>query len=169
MKSKRVSTIFALALLLNGATAIGANAHAALILSDPAVGSKVVVWPTSISLQFNEELVSIGDEKSNFVAVNNAAGDQISLNDEVVSGSQITVSLSPNTVEGPVLVYYRVISADGHPVEGEYTFLYGEQAETAEGVQSTEKSELPAYLYPTLFITSILLFGLYAYKRKKSS
>ncbi len=168
MKSKRVSTIFALALLLNGATAFGANAHAALILSDPEVGSKVVVWPTSISLQFNEELVSIGDEKSNFVVANNADGDQISRDDEVVSGSQITVSLSPNTVEGPVLVYYRVISADGHPVEGEYTFLYGEQAETAEGVQNEEKSKSPSYLYPALFITSILFFGFYAYKRKKS-
>ena len=168
MKSKRVSIIFTLALLLNSATLIGTNAHTSLILSDPAVGSKVAVWPTSISLQFDEELVSIGDEKTNFVAVNNAAGDQVSRDDEVISGSQITVSLSPNTVEGPLLVYYRVISADGHLVEGEYTFLYGEQAETAEGVQNEEKSKLPSFLYPVLFITSILFFGVYAYKRKKS-
>jgi methionine-rich copper-binding protein CopC len=168
MRSKRVSITFTIALLLTSVTLIGANAHTALILSDPAVGSKVVVWPTSISLQFDEDLVSIGDEKSNFVVVNNGDGDQISRDDELVSGSQITVSLSPNTVEGPVLVYYRVISADGHPVEGEYTFLYGEQAETAEGVQNEEKSKLPSYLYPALFITSILLFGAYAYKRKKS-
>lgn len=169
MKLKRVSLVFTLALLLNSVTAMGVNAHAILILSDPAVGSKVALWPTSISLQFNEELISIGDKKSNFVAVNNAAGDQISRDDEVVTDSQITVSLSPNTVEGPVLIYYRVVSADGHLVEGEYTFLYGEQAETAEGVQSTEKSKLPFYLYPILFVTSILFFGFYAYKRKKIS
>jgi hypothetical protein len=47
--------------------------------------------------------------------------------------------------------------------------MYGEQAQTAEGVQTEEKSKLPTYLYPTLFITSILFFGLYAYKRKKSN
>jgi methionine-rich copper-binding protein CopC len=169
MKSKRVSIIFTLALLLNSAMASGANAHAALILSDPAVGSKISMWPTSISLEFNEELISIGEEKSNFVSVNNAAGDQVSRDDEQVIGRQISVSLDPNTVEGPVLVFYRVISADGHAVEGEYTFMYGEQAETAEGVQTGEKSKLPTYLYPTLFITSILFFGLYAYKRKKSN
>jgi methionine-rich copper-binding protein CopC len=169
MKSKRVSIIFALTLLLSTATAVGANAHAALILSDPAVGSKIAVWPTSISLEFNEELISIGEEKSNFVSVNNAAGDQVSRDDEVVTGSQIRVSLSPNTVEGPVLVFYRIVSNDGHAVEGEYTFMYGEQAQTAEGVQTEEKSKLPTYLYPTLFITSILFFGLYAYKRKKSN
>jgi methionine-rich copper-binding protein CopC len=169
MKSKRVSIIFALALLLSTATAGGANAHAALVLSNPEVGSKVAVWPTSISLEFNEELISIGEEKSNFVSVNNAAGDQVSQDDEQVIGRQISVSLDPNTVEGPVLVFYRVISADGHAVEGEYTFMYGEQAETAEGVQTGEKSKLPTYLYPSLFITSILFFGLYAYKRKKSN
>jgi methionine-rich copper-binding protein CopC len=169
MKSKRVSIIFALALLLNSAVASGANAHAALVLSDPAVGSKISIWPTSISLEFNEELISIGEEKSNFVSVNNAAGDQISRDDEQVIGRQISVSLNPNTVEGPVLVFYRVISADGHAVEGEYTFMYGEQAQTAEGVHTGEKSKLPTYLYPTLFITSILFFGLYAYKRKKSN
>jgi methionine-rich copper-binding protein CopC len=169
MKSKRVSIIFTLALLLNSAMASGANAHAALILSDPAVGSKIAVWPTSISLEFNEELISIGEEKSNFVSVNNAAGDQVSRDDEQVIDRQISVSLDPNTVEGPVLVFYRVISADGHAVEGEYTFMYGEQAQTAEGVQTGEKSKLPTYVYPTLFITSILFFGLYAYKRKKSN
>ena len=109
------------------------------------------------------------EEKSNFVSVNNAAGDQVSRDDEQVIGRQISVSLDPNTVEGPVLVFYRVISADGHAVEGEYTFMYGEQAQTAEGVQTGEKSKLPTYVYPTLFITSILFFGLYAYKRKKSN
>ena len=84
MKLKRVTFIFALALHLTSATLNGANAHTALILSDPAVGSKVVVWPTSISLQFGEDLVSIGDEKSNFVVVNNGDGDQISRDDELV-------------------------------------------------------------------------------------
>jgi methionine-rich copper-binding protein CopC len=46
MKSKRVSIIFALGLLLSTATAVGANAHAALVLSNPEVGSKVAIWPT---------------------------------------------------------------------------------------------------------------------------
>lgn len=171
MKSKRVSVIFTIALLFNSATAIGANAHAALIFSDPAVGSQISVWPTSISLEFDEDLISIGDEKSNFVVVNNADGDQISGDDEVVAGSQITVSLSPNTIEGPVLVFYRIISTDGHAVEGEYTFMYGEQAQTAEGVQNTEKSNDPNYLYLALsaFITILIFLGIYAYRRKKSN
>lgn len=144
-----------------------ATAHAFLLSSDPAAGSRLISWPAEISLEFNEELISIGEVKSNFVSVNNAEGDQISGDDEVITGSKITVSLNPNTVMGPVLVYYRVISADGHSIEGEYTFLNGEQAQTAEGVQNAEKNKSSSYLYAILFITSILFFGVYAYKRRK--
>ena len=145
-----------------------AQAHTELISSDPAAGSKVAIWPTEISLTFNEELQVIGNEKSNFVVVNNAVGDQISANDEALNGSTIKVSLDPNTVEGPVLVDYRVISADGHAVEGEYTFTFGNEAVTAEGVQNPEKSKYPIgiYIASALFITTSLFFGIYAYRRR---
>lgn len=145
-----------------------ANAHSELISSNPAAGAIVDTWPTEISLTFNEELQNIGAEKSNFVVVNNAVGDQISADDESLNGSTIKVSLDPNTVEGPVLVYYRVVSADGHAVEGEYAFNFGEGTVTAEGVQNKEKSKLPIgiYIASALFITTSLFFGIYAYRRR---
>ena len=157
-----------IALLLLGSTQTIANAHTELISSDPAAGSTLAQWPTQISLTFNEELQVIGNEKSNFVVVNNSVGDQISADDESLNGSTIKVSLDPNTVEGPVLVYYRVISADGHAVEGEYTFTFGSGVVTAEGVQNTEKSKYPIgiYIASALFITTSLFFGIYAYRRR---
>ena len=133
---KKIWVILSL-LLLTTFNISPAVAHTELLSSDPAAGSLVEIWPSEISLTFNEELITVGDEKSNFLVVNNAVGDQISADDEVVTGSQIKVSLDPNTIKGPVLVYYRVVSADGHPVEGEYKFNIGtvnEGAETAEGV-----------------------------------
>ena len=145
-----------------------ASAHTELISSDPAAGSVVDSWPVEISLTFDEELQVIGNEKSNFVVVNNAVGDQISADDESLNGSTIKVSLDPNTIEGPVLVYYRVISADGHAVEGEYTFTFGNGVVTAEGVQNNEKSKYPIgiYIASALFITTSLFFGIYAYRRR---
>ena len=145
-----------------------ANAHSELISSTPAAGAIVDTWPTEISLTFNEELQNIGAEKSNFVVVNNAVGDQISADDESLNGSTIKVSLDPNTIEGPVLVYYRVVSADGHAVEGEYAFNFGEGSVTSEGVQNKEKSKLPIgiYIASALFITTSLFFGIYAYRRR---
>ena len=162
----RPASILILIFLLNLPSI--AQAHTELISSDPAAGSKLSTWPAEISLSFNEELQVIGNEKSNFVVVNNAVGDQVSADDESLNGSTIKVSLDPNTIEGPVLVYYRVISADGHAVEGEYTFTFGNGAVTAEGVQNTEKSKYPIgiYIASALFITTSLFFGIYAYRRR---
>ena len=168
----RTARILIAASLILAFTTTPAIAHTKLLTSDPAAGSLVESWPTEISLTFDEDLINIGDEKSNFLVVNNAVGDQISADDEVLTGSQIKVSLDPNMITGPVLVYYRVVSADGHPVEGEYTFNFGsiaEGAETAEGVQNEEKSKYPISIYiaTALFITTSLFFGIYAYRRRK--
>lgn len=167
----RASRILIATSLIFAVTTTPAIAHTKLLTSDPIAGSLVESWPTEISLTFDDDLITVGDEKSNFLVVNNAVGDQISADDEVVTGSQIKVSLDPNTVTGPVLVYYRVVSADGHPVEGEYTFNFGsiaEGAETAEGVQNEEKSKYPIgiYIATALFITTSLFFGIYAYRRR---
>lgn len=167
----RVSKVLALSLLIAITIPAPSFAHTEFVSSNPAAGSLVESWPTEISVIFNEDLINVGNEKSNFLVVNNAAGDQISSDDEVVIGSEIKVSLDSNTIKGPVLVYYRVVSADGHPVEGEYTFNFGtleEGAETAEGVQNEEKSKYPLgiYLATALFITTSLFFGIYAYRRR---
>lgn len=170
----KATKILIAASLILAATAAPAIAHTKLISSDPAAGSLVEVWPAEISLTFDEDLITVGGEKSNFLVVNNAAGDQISADDEVLTGSQIKVSLDPNTIKGPVLVYYRVVSADGHPVEGEYTFNFGtitEGSENSEGVQNEEKSKYPIgiYIATALFITTSLFFGIYAYRRRKQA
>ena len=168
---KKVGVILSLFLLLSIHTT-PAFAHTELVSSDPAAGSLVESWPAEVTLTFNEDLMTLGEEKSNFLVLNNAVGDQISADDEVVTGSQIKVSLDPNTIKGSVLVYYRVVSADGHPVEGEYKFNFGtiaKGAETAEGVQNEEKSKYPIgiYIATALFITTSLFFGIYAYRRRK--
>jgi len=168
---KKVGSILSLLLILTFSNS-PAYAHTELVSGDPAAGSLVEIWPTEVTLTFNEDLMTLGEEKSNFLVLNNSVGDQISADDEVVTGSQIKVSLDPNTIKGPVLVYYRVVSADGHPVEGEYKFNFGtiaEGAETAEGVQNEEKSKYPIgiYIATALFITTSLFFGIYAYRRRK--
>ena len=143
-------------------------AHTKLISSSPAVGSEIDNWPNQIILEFDEDLISLDTEKSNFVVANNALGDQISEPDEVINGNSISVTLSPNEVKGPVLIYYRVISADGHPVEGEYKFTYGVGEITAEGVANSEEKKYPItiYLASALFIVSGLFLSIYSYRRR---
>ena len=145
-----------------------AFAHTKLLSANPAAGSVVDVWPTQITLEFDEELQNIGSEKANFVVVNNAVGDQVSEDDEKLSSSTVTLTLSPNTVKGPALVFYHVVSADGHAVEGEYKFTFGQGEVTAEGVTNTEKSTYPLgiYLASAAFITTGIFFAIYSYRRR---
>jgi methionine-rich copper-binding protein CopC len=145
-----------------------AVAHTKLLSANPAAGSVVDTWPTQISLVFDEELQNIGSEKANFIVVNNAVGDQVSEDDEKLNGSTVTLTLSPNTVKGPALVFYHVVSADGHAVEGEYKFTFGEGEVTAEGVTNTGEGKYPVgiYLASGLFITTGLFFAIYSYRRR---
>ena len=145
-----------------------AQAHTKLIAANPAAASEVSQWPTQITLEFDEELQNLGDEKANFIVVNNALGDQVSESDEVLSGNTITVTLSANEVKGPVLVFYHVVSGDGHPVEGEYKFTYGVGEVTAQGVEEPESTSLPIgiYIASAVFIISGLFFSIFAYRRR---
>ena len=159
---------FLLVLLASSIQSPIAQAHTKLVSGSPAAGVVVDLWPTKVVLEFDEQLQNIGDEKANFVVINNAVGDQVSETDEVIEGNTISVTLSPNEIKGPVLVFYHVVSTDGHPVEGEYKFTFGEVEVTAEGVVDTEESKFPLriYLASGLFITTGLFFAIYSYRRR---
>jgi len=172
MRFKSSKSLIAVALLIGLIPVItnvqAANAHTKLNSSNPVAGSVVEVWPEQITLEFDEELQNIGNEKANFVVVNNAVGDQVSEDDERLSGKTVTLTLSPNTIKGPVLVFYHVVSADGHAIEGEYKFTFGEGEVTAEGVTNTDEVKFPLgiYLASGLFITTGLFFAIYSYRRR---
>jgi methionine-rich copper-binding protein CopC len=159
---------FLLVLLASSIQSPIAQAHTKLVSGSPAAGVVVDLWPTKVVLEFDEQLQNIGGEKANFVVINNAVGDQVSEADEVIEGNTISVTLSPNEVMGPVLVFYHVVSTDGHPVEGEYKFTFGEGEVTAEGVTATEEMKFPIgiYLASGLFITTGLFFAIYSYRRR---
>jgi methionine-rich copper-binding protein CopC len=159
---------FLLVLLASSIQSPIAQAHTKLVSGSPAAGVVVDLWPAKVVLEFDEQLQNIGDEKANFVVINNAVGDQVSETDEVIEGNTISVTLSPNEIKGPVLVFYHVVSTDGHPVEGEYKFTFGEGEVTAEGVSDTEEIKFPIgiYLASGLFITTGLFFAIYSYRRR---
>jgi len=159
---------FLLVLLASSIQSPIAQAHTKLVSGSPAAGVVVDLWPTKVVLEFDEQLQNIGDEKANFVVINNAVGDQVSETDEVIEGNTISVTLSPNEIKGPVLVFYHVVSTDGHPIEGEYKFTFGEGEVTAEGVTDTEEIKFPIgiYLASGLFITTGLFFAIYSYRRR---
>lgn len=164
----RIPALLLALLLLQFTQQPAAIAHTKLLNATPAIAGEIDSWPTSITLEFDGELQNLGDEKANFVVVNNAVGDQVSEIDEQILGNTITVTLSANEVKGPVLVFYHVVASDGHPIEGEYKFTYGIGEVTAQGVEDNEETEYPIgiYLASAIFIISGLFFAIYSYRRR---
>lgn len=102
-----------------------ASAHSVLESSTPAADSSLETFPTVISLTFNEPLMQLGTEKIHTVAITDPDGGQVALDNTVINENTITSDVvSAPTFEGVYTVKYRIVSADGHPVDGTFTFAY---------------------------------------------
>ena len=106
----RVSLLALLCLVLGAGPAA---AHASLVGSDPADGSSIEASPTSITFTFNE---TIGNPA--YVAVRAPDGSKVGVSDVSAVDAEVSATLAASDQKGRYTATYRVVSADGHPVEG---------------------------------------------------
>ena len=98
-------------------------AHAALLKTVPEASRTINAAPPEVRLTYSEPI----EPRFAIVSVTDATGRQ------VTSGPPASAPASPQTLvtplrkvpEGWYLVFWRVISADGHPVRGVFTFAVG--------------------------------------------
>ena len=107
-------TLTALALAAAGV----ASAHATRIATDPAAGAELTSSPQRVSATFNEAL------QTQFAAMTVVGpdGNLWSIGDPQVLGAVISVAVRPLGPAGTYTVNYRVTSADGHVVSGNWPF-----------------------------------------------
>jgi methionine-rich copper-binding protein CopC len=98
---KRAALVLVLALVAFLGTAIPAQAHADLLLSTPEDGAVLTAAPAEVVLTFSEELLP----------------DTV-----VVSVADVIVTWPPGMTGSQYDVNYRVVSQDGHPIEGTVAF-----------------------------------------------
>jgi copper resistance protein C len=100
-----------------GAAAVPAAAHAYLLDSSPEDGATVDDPPTEIVLEFNEAI------QPDFVqvAVLDEADEPLDVAAPEVAGPVVTQPVT-ELQPGEYRVSYRVVSADGHPVDGSVSF-----------------------------------------------
>ena len=96
-----------------------AFAHSRLVSSDPADGANLDTAPTQVSLTFNEDMPPGFDA----VAVIGPDGAAWQTGEVTASGPTISIAVAPLGPAGRYQVGYRVVSADGHPVQGSTSFL----------------------------------------------
>lgn len=104
-----------LAVLLPGTPAW---AHAQLVSSEPAKEASLGKAPASVTLAFSERL------NADFatIVVSDAAKRRIPASAPAVDAERGTVNLTQPLSNGTYTVAYRVVSVDGHTVQGSYAF-----------------------------------------------
>jgi methionine-rich copper-binding protein CopC len=133
--SKKIASGFAALALGLAAVFAGvspASAHAELVEASPAADSLIGALPEYVDLTFGENIMTIeGSEGSNIITVVDANGAKVDDETIVVDAAVVSVGIKAGFGNGTYTVTYRVVSEDGHPIEGSYKFEVGEAAQTS--------------------------------------
>ncbi len=125
--SRSVRRVFLRAVLagiaLAAAAPAGAWAHASLLATAPAAQRVAPHAPDELALTFSEAV----EPRFAVISITDVKGRQLG------TGTPTRSTADPRTIErrlehlrpGWYLAYWRVISADGHPVRGAFTFAVG--------------------------------------------
>ena len=99
---------------------LSASAHDALVSSSPAADESVETVPAELTLTFSAKLID--GEGATEVVVTAPDGASITDGAATVEGAIVTQPLRGTGPAGEYHVIWKVVSSDGHPTSGEYSF-----------------------------------------------
>jgi methionine-rich copper-binding protein CopC len=147
-----------------------AFAHSELVSSNPSAASNIQQLPEQIELEFNEELLNLGS--GNSVSIISPSGEDLGMGETSTEGTRITRLLNSAPESGTFEVKYRVVSADGHVLNGNYTFNVSEAVVTTLEKNNSADAESGSNLLMNsvkaiLGAAVVLLIGLAIRSRKR--
>lgn len=130
MRTLLIRWLLALGLVLALGVAIvatPARAHASLIATSPADGSRIEAAPEQVSFEFSEPVeLELGG-----LAVLDSSGDRVDEGAPELDGATVSVQLRADLPDDTYIATYRVVSEDGHPINGSIVFTVGATTSTA--------------------------------------
>lgn len=117
--NKKVLTASLVVLLSLGG--LPAQSHSQLVDASPRPNTTLTASPREVLLTFNEELIDLGG-RSNVITVTDSRNQRVAVGQTVVTSNQVSASFSRNLAVGRYTVWWRAVSADGHPISGKYRF-----------------------------------------------
>jgi copper transport protein len=145
------------AVLVALALPASAAAHAGLVHTDPAANAVVDGSPAQLSLTYTEPV----EPRFAIISVTDPSGAQMTAGPPTRPGGTTLVVPLKTLQTGWYLVFWRVVSQDGHPVRGAYTFAVGPNPGPAPQFVIPSTSETAAT--PTLVIArAVVLLSLLA-------
>ncbi len=125
-----LAALFTAALLLVPATP--AAAHNSLQEATPARDARLTTAPTQVTLRFMQRL----NPAFTTITLRDAAERPVPASAPAVDGATGTVTIEEPLGNGTYTVAYRVVSRDGHPVQGSYRFTVADPAAPPAAVPS---------------------------------
>lgn len=113
--------------------ALPAAAHDELVSTDPAADAVLDALPPQITFSYSADVLP--DAGATVVEVTDVSGASLTDGAPQVSGTDVTQALA-GTASGVVSVKWRVVSSDGHPIDGEFAFTVPAAAPTPTATPS---------------------------------
>ncbi|WP_406045875.1 copper resistance protein CopC [Micromonospora sp. NBC_00898] len=128
-------------------SATPAWAHNSLRAATPAQDARLTAPPTEITLEFVQRL----DPTFTTIVLTDPARRKVPTGAPAVDGVNGAVAIAQPLGNGTYTVAYRVVSADGHPVQGSYQFTVADPTATANPAAATATAPVsdPATPAPT--------------------
>ena len=117
------------------------QAHTHLLSTNPANGSEVTTELSSIALTYDDQI-----EKGSFFEVTSSEGQSMDVEAFTVEDRMLTGSFAQPLANDSYTVAWKVISKDGHPQTGEFSFtvnVHTEEQVTSNAEQKAEEVEEP--------------------------
>jgi len=133
-------------------------AHAQLVGSDPAGDTTLAKAPAAVSLEFSELL----NPDFTTIVVSDAARRRIPTSPPASESATGRISLDQPLGNGTYTVAYRVVSVDGHTVQGAYAFTVADPALPAVSAVAAPVADSGGIPASVLIGLGVVLVGLAA-------
>ncbi|MFF7793456.1 copper resistance protein CopC [Streptomyces sp. NPDC007991] len=117
-----------------------AAAHTELDTSSPGKSATLAGLPSRVTLTFSDAMT----RKYAKVAITGPDGKSAAAGDPQVDGKTVALPIDTASPPGRYTVGYRVVSADGHPVSGSYTFIVRATGSPSASPRAAETADAPA-------------------------
>ncbi|HEX8973614.1 copper resistance CopC family protein [Oryzihumus sp.] len=117
---RTLGLLAATAALAGGTLALApsASAHATLLTVSPADGATLTSAPRQVDLTFDEPVSA----RFATIVITGPSGEDATAGPATVNGTHVTAPLGSGLSSGEYRVAFRVVSDDGHPVDGQSRF-----------------------------------------------
>lgn len=159
-RAKPAAACLVLTLWLAAAALAGAgtaSAHATRIATDPAENAELAQGPARVSATFSEAL------QAQFAAMTVVGpdGNLWSTGEPQVDGAVLSVGVRPLGPSGNYTVNYRVTSADGHVINGSWSFRLTVAGPGAPGPSAATPADSPDEAIPVwpFYVGAVVIVG----------